>query len=197
MSWLNIVWANRSDWTDRQKEDYYATDPRAISDLAKFVDIRWIVWENACWEWNLSKELEKLPNVIDVIKSDKIHRWTGMVLDFMNWEWKLNFSLKKAEVINNCDWIITNPPYKYWKKWIQKSLEYTPNVAVMMKLVFLESADRYEFFKKSGLKKVLVYSKRLWVYKDNMKTKNSWLVAYAWFVFERWYKWEPIIDWIL
>ena len=66
-----------------------------------------------------------------------------------------------------------------------------------MKLVFLESVDRYEFFKKSWLKQVLVYSKRLWVYKDNIKTKNSWLVAYAWFVFEKWYKDKPTIDWIL
>lgn len=189
MSWLNIVWSSRSDWTDRHKEDYYATDKRAISDLAKFINIKWIVWENACWEWNLSKELEKLDWVYKVFSTDLVDRGYNkmdIVLDFLN-------SNNPVKV----DWIITNPPYKHWKQWIEKSLKYTPNVAMLMKLVFLESADRYEFFKTSWLKKVLVYSKRLWVYKDNIKTKNSWLVAYAWFIFERWYKWKPEIDWIL
>ena len=187
MAWLNIVWANRSDWSDRQEEDFYATDPRAISDLAKFIDIKWVVWENACWDWNLSKELEKLIWV-KVLSSDLIDRWY--------WRWWVNF-LEKDFWIYQCDWIITNPPYKHWKQWIEKSLKIAPNVAMLMKLVFLESADRYEFFKTSWLKQVLVYSKRLWVYKDNIKTKNSWLVAYAWFIFDREYKWKPTIDFIL
>jgi len=194
MTWLNIVWANRSDWTDRQKEDFYATDPRAIQDLYNFMDIQWVVWENACWEWNLSKELEKLPNVTGVYSTDLINRNYWNILDFLSWDVDNDLFIKCWP---KKDWIITNPPYKHWKEWIEKSLKYAPNVAVMMKLVFLESADRYEFFKTSWLKQVLVYSKRLWVYKDNIKTKNSWLVAYAWFVFERWYKWKPEIDWIL
>ena len=66
-----------------------------------------------------------------------------------------------------------------------------------MKLVWLESADRYEMFKKLPLKCVYVYSKRLGVYKNNEKTKNSGLVAYAWFVFDKKYKGKPMIDWIL
>ena len=187
MPWLNIVWATRSDWTDRHKEDYYATDPKSIKDLSEFVNIEWIVWENACWEWNLSKELIKLNTVNKVISTDLINRWYWEQLDFF----------KELDIETEPDWIISNPPYKHWKEWIQKSLEYAPNVAMLMKLVFLESANRYEFFKVSWLKKVLVYSKRLWVYKDNIKTKNSWLVAYAWFVFDREYKGKPEIEWIL
>ena len=187
MAWLNIVWANRSDWSDRQEEDFYATDPRAISDLAKFVNIEWVVWENACWNWNLSRELKNIIWVDKVISTDLIDRWYWEQLDF----------LKELDIKVDVDWIITNPPYKYGKQWIEKSLKYAPNVVMLMKLVFLESADRYEFFKTSWLKQVLVYSKRLWVYKDNIKTKNSWLVAYAWFIFDREYKWKPTIDFIL
>ena len=193
MNWLKIVWAKRSDWTDRHKEDFYATDSRAINDLVNFVDIEWIVWENACGDWALSKELEKLPNVHKVISTDIIDRWYDKFTKIENF---LEFPFE-PELALNIDWIITNPPYKYWKEWIEKSLKYAPNVAMLMKLVFLESADRHKFFKTSWLKQVLVYSKRLWVYKDNIKTKNSWLVAYAWFIFERDYEWYPIIDWIL
>ncbi len=183
---LNIVWASRSDWTDREENDFYATDSRAIWDLANFIDISWIVWENACWDWALSKELEKLPNVTKVISSDLIDRGYWYQLDFLK-----NYKDIKA------DWIITNPPYKHWREWIEKSLVSAPKVAVLMKLVFLESVDRYNFFKTIWLKKVLVYSKRLWVYKNNIKTKNSWLIAYCWLIFERDYKWEVTLDWIL
>lgn len=181
---LNIVWAKRTDWTDREENDYYATDPKAIKDLSKFVNIEWTVWENACWEWNLSKELEKIDNV-SVLSTDLVNRWYWTQLDFLN-----------DNVSQGFDWIITNPPYKHWKERIEKSFNYTRKVAVLMKLVFLESINRHEFFKTSGLKKVLVYSKRLWVYKNNIKTKNSWLIAYAWFVFDKDYKWKPEIDWI-
>ena len=132
MSGLNIVWANRSDGTNRQQEDdYYATEPRAISDLAKFVNIYWVVWENACGNWNLSKELEKLPIITEVISSDLIDRKYWEVLDFFS-----------DEPYTDVDWIITNPPYKYWKDWIEKSLKLAPNVAMLMKLVFLESEGR-------------------------------------------------------
>lgn len=186
MIWLKIVWATRSDWTDRQKEDYYATDSRAIADLNNFINIDWVVWENACWEWNLSKELEKIDTISKVISTDLIDRWYWERLDFLN-----------DYIDINPNWIISNPPYKFWKQWIEKSLEKAPNVAMLMKLVFLESVNRYEFFQTAWLKKVLVYSKRLWVYKDNIKTKNSWLIAYAWFVFERGYKWKAEIEWIL
>jgi len=190
MSWLNIVGASRSDWTLRQKEDYYATDSRAIRGLSNFITIKWTVWENACWEWNLSKELEKI-NWTHVISSDLIDRGYWETLDFF-WPFTKDFTMNKK-----IEWIITNPPYKYWKKWVEESLRYSSNVAVLMKLVFLESKKRYLFFQNSWLKNVLVYSKRLWVYKNNIKTKNSWLVAYAWFIFKKWYKWKAMIDRIL
>jgi len=184
---LNIVGSKRSDNTDREENDFYATDPKAIKDLAKFVNIYWKVWENACWTGNLSKELIELPSVSEVIATDLINRW--------HWTWWIDFLKEDFDNVD-ADWIITNPPYKHWKEWIEKSLKLAPNVAMMMKLAFLESSSRYEWFKTSWLKQVLVFSKRLWVYKNNIKTKNSWLVAYAWFVFDNKYTWKPTIDWI-
>lgn len=138
-------------------------------------------------------ELEKLPNT-KVIGTDLIDRANG--------KFKCRDFLKHDETTTNTkvDWIITNPPYKYGKEWAEKSInsvKYNGKVALLMKLVWLESADRYEMFKKLPLKAVYVYSKRLGVYKNNEKTKNSGLVAYAWFVFDKEYKGKPIIDWIL
>jgi hypothetical protein len=39
MSGLNIVGSQRSDETEREENDYYATDPRAINDLARGADV--------------------------------------------------------------------------------------------------------------------------------------------------------------
>jgi hypothetical protein len=66
-----------------------------------------------------------------------------------------------------------------------------------MTLVWLEGTNRYEMFKKLPLKSVYVYSKRLGIYKNNVKTKNSGIIQYAWFVFDKEYVGKPTIDWIL
>jgi hypothetical protein len=62
----NIVGAKRSDGTERETNDFYASDPKVISDLRKFVDIRGSVWECACGNGNLSKELLKIKRVFCV-----------------------------------------------------------------------------------------------------------------------------------
>ena len=69
---------------------------------------------------------------------------------------------------------------------------------MLLKLSFLESKWRYEFFKNTPLKKVYVFCKRVNMYPEWQPIpKNSWTIAYAWYVWEKWYKWEPIIDWII
>lgn len=194
MSGLNIVGSKRSDGTNREENDYYATDTRAIQDLCKFEDVYGVVWENAVGEGNLFYEIEKLPNVKRVVGTDLIDRANGKFkcVDFLKHD--ENLTNKKV------DWIITNPPYKFGKEWAQKSINSVKEdgkVALLMKLVWLESLDRYKMFKNLPLKAVYVYSKRLGVYKNNIKTKNSGLVAYAWFVFDKQHKGNAIIDWII
>ncbi len=195
MGGLNIVGSQRSDGSERQKHDYYATDPLTIQDLNKYEDIKGIVWENAVGEGNLYDEIIKIPNVKKTIGTDLIDRDKGRfkIHDFLN-DVNLNFDEKP-------DWIITNPPYKYGKEWVTKSLESVKEngkVALLMKLVFLESVSRYEMFQNTPLRNVYVYSKRVGVYKNNKKTKNSGLTAYAWFVWDKEYDYNlpPMIKWI-
>lgn len=185
---LNIVGSKRSDGTEREENDFYATDPRAIEDLSKFVNISGSVWENACGDGALAREIKKLSNVKWVYSTDIIDR------GYEDFDGVVNFlEIFEPQVY---DWIITNPPYKHGLEWVRKSLNYSGNVAVLMKLVFLESAERKKFFEECPPSKVLVYSKRLGVYKNNIKTTNSGLVAYAWFVWEKGIKRQPEIYWI-
>lgn len=191
---LNIVGAKRTDGTGREIHDYYATDPLTINDLCHFEDISGIVWENAVGEGNLYNELIKIPSVSKVIGTDLIDRAKG--------KFKINNFLQNNKPFHEKpDWIITNPPYKHGKEWVIRSLDAvkdTGKVALLMKLAFLESVSRYEMFKNTPLKSVYVYSKRVGVYKNNVKTKNSGLTAYAWYIWDKTYSSsiEPRINWI-
>jgi hypothetical protein len=192
---LNIVGSKRFDGTSREIHDYYATDPKVIQDLYRFENIKGFVWENAVGEGNLYNEIIKLPSVDKVIGTDLIDRCKG--------KFKINDFLKDNNPFKiKPDWIITNPPYKYGKEWVLRSLEAVNDegkVALLMKLAFLESVSRYEMFKSTPLRNVYVYSKRVGVYKNNIKTKNSGLTAYAWYVWDKSFtnNVKPQVDWII
>lgn len=195
---LNIVGSKRSDGTEREENDFYATDPKAISDLQKFVNIKGNVWECACGDGALSKELVKIEGVNYVMSTDLIDRgYKGAnTLKYACAEKIKTLDFLKFEGWQFADWIITNPPYKHGLEFAKEALKRAENVAFLMKLVWLESVSRKPFFEKHPPSKVLVYSKRLGVYKNNIKTKNSGLIAYAWFVWEKDHIGETIIKWI-
>lgn len=190
---LNIVGAKRSDGTEREENDFYATDPRAISDLQKFVNIKGNVWECACGDGALSKELEKIEEVVYLFSTDIVSRgYADYLFDFLTPDDDAWTGAHK-----HYDWIITNPSYKHGLEFAKKALKKADNVAFLMKLVWLESGIRKPFFEKNPPSKVLVYSKRLGVYKNNIKPKNSGLIAYAWFVWEKEHQGgETVIKWI-
>lgn len=93
------------------------------------------------------------------------------------------------------DNIITNPPYKYAQEVIEKSLLIARRkVYMLLKLQFLESVSRYEFFKNSPLKNVYVFCKRVNMYPEGFEQpKNSGTIAYAWYEWEHGYTGYPMI----
>ena len=60
---------------DREINDYYATEPRVIAELLERETFSDLIWECACGEGHLSKELEKLGKT--VYSSDLINRGYG------------------------------------------------------------------------------------------------------------------------
>ena len=95
--------------------------------------------------------------------------------------------------------VITNPPYFCAKDVIEKSLEIVNcKVAMLLKLSFLESASRYDFFKNTPLKMVYVFCKRVQMYPEGFeKPKNSGTIAYAWYIWEKRYTGKPQIEWLI
>lgn len=100
------------------------------------------------------------------------------------------------------DLVITNPPFKLAKEFIDKSLEISKRyVMYYLKIQFLEGINRKEWFKDLPLKYVYVYSYRSNPHRngspvDENGKKWSSTVCYAWYVFDHEYKGEPIIRWI-
>lgn len=169
----------QGDNGDREENDFYPTPERATIELLKRININGIAWECACGDGAISVLLPE-----NTISSDLIDRGFGETgIDFLK-------TYKKV------DWIITNPPYSLATEFVEHSLECADNVALLCKIQFLEGVKRYKFFKEHPPKKVYVFSSRLKIYKNGVKTNNSTMLCFAWFIWEKSFKGETIIDWI-
>lgn len=99
--------------------------------------------------------------------------------------------------------IITNPPYKWGKEFVEHALEIVEEgrkVAMFLKLTFLEGKARREIFRKYPPKRIWVCSERIPCTKNgdfiSLKSSGGSAVAYAWYVWEKGYKGQPTVGWI-
>lgn len=109
--------------------------------------------------------------------------------------------LKCSEIFNGD--IITNPPYKFAKEFVEHALSLVPNgnkVYMFLKLQFLEGKSRRELFDTNQLKTLYVSSSRILCAKngdfENFKKAGGSAVAYGWYEFEKGYNGKPYIEWI-
>ncbi|MCQ2257861.1 MAG: hypothetical protein MJZ41_07710 [Bacteroidaceae bacterium] len=171
---------------ERQREDYYATEPIATEWLCKLEKFDGKILEPSCGEGHISNVLIK--HGYDVTSRDLVDRGYGGVADFLS--------------IDNLAWegnIITNPPYKYAKEFVQKALQIIPKgkkVAMFLKLTFLEGKNRKELFKITPPIRIYVSCSRLKCAKNgDFDSMDGSATAYAWFVWEKGFKGDPAIKW--
>lgn len=98
------------------------------------------------------------------------------------------------------DNVITNPPYKYAKEFVLKAKEVAnERIALLCKLVFLESISRYKMFKDKSfpLEKVYIFCSRVnFLSEKDPRGEKSSTMAMAWFVWNRQYRGKPYLEWI-
>lgn len=183
---FNTLGASSHTKEERQREDYYATDPKAAELLLKLETFNKDVWECACGEKHLANVF--LRYGYNVRCSDLVDRCGNEIYDFLS--------------IDNISWngdIITNPPYKYAKEFVEKSLSIIPEgnkVAMFLKILFLEGKERKQLFQTNPPKVVYVSSSRITCAKNgNFKKFTSGALAYAWYIWEKGYKGDTIIKW--
>ena len=103
---LTTLGTNNGSTTNRQKDDFYATDPKAtkmvLKELGKIYDTSlWDVWEPAVGMGHISNTL-KAEDINVVKESDLVDRGIGATIeDFLN-----------VTSMGNANVIFTNPPYK-------------------------------------------------------------------------------------
>lgn len=175
--------------TSRAEYDYYATDPNAIDSLLEYEQFSNEVWEPACGGLHISNRLTEYGYT--VLCTDIVQRVPNIkVLDFLGYE---------PQTKNTKD-IITNPPYKQAKEFVEHALEISRGgvrVAMFLKLTFLESKSRYSFFKKYPPKCLYVFSGRMGcALNGDFESQSQSAIAYAWYIWQVGYKGYPIIKWI-
>lgn len=171
---------------DSQVNDYYATSPDAVSMLLELESFSRFIWEPACGEGHISEVLKK--HGYTVYSTDLIDRGYGNGThgDFLTHS--MDF------------WdgdIITNPPYKYAREFVEKALDTVTDghkVAMFLKLTFLEGQARRTLFKTNPPQTVYVSSSRIECGKNGVFTGES-AVAYCWIVWQKGFKGQTILKW--
>lgn len=174
---------------ERENNDYYATDPIAVELLLEKESFSDKIWECACGEGHISKVLER--HGYQVMSTDLIDRGYGTGgVDFLT-----------SDIRYDGD-IITNPPYKYAREFVEHAIESVVDghkVAMFLRLQFLEGKARRELFDKYPPKLVYVASGRINCCKNGDFSKkqrdNSSAVAYAWFIWEKPFFGETTVRW--
>ncbi len=181
--------SNHTD-KERQKEDYYATDPIAAKLLLQVENFDTNIWECACGEKHLANVFEEYGHIVRA--SDLIQRCDCEIYDFLSME--------------NTEWngdIITNPPYAMALDFIYKALSIIPRgnkLAMFLKVQFMEGKERKNLFREFPPKVIYISSSRIMCAKngdfETMKKGGGSAVAYAWYVWEKGYKGDTIVRWI-
>lgn len=174
---------------NREEHDFYATHPKHVKEIIDLENIKNLtILEPCAGEGHISKELAKYNNC--VVSNDLIQR--DFYLNF-----NVDYLKEKITLDVSYDLVLTNPPFKYAREFIEKSLVYADTVIIFARLQLLESTKRKELM-ENHLEKVYVYSQRAKCAKGGLEIEfdKSSSMAFAWFVFKRNKTNETVVRWI-
>lgn len=171
---------------ERQRDDYYATEPKATEWLCRLEQFDGRILEPSCGEGHMSEVLKEAG--YDVVSRDLVDRGYGEVADFL--------AIDNVGFDGN---IVTNPPYKFAQKFVEKALSIIPKgkkVAMFLKLTFLEGKARRALFKSSPPCRIWVSSSRLkCAMNGDFNAFEGSATAYALFVWEKGFHGDTKIKW--
>lgn len=190
-TYVTLGASNHSN-TEREENDFYATEPKATELLCEVEKFNLTVLEPCCGRGDISKVLET--KGYNVESYDLIYRGYGHKNSF-------DFLKDNCFIYNTIDFdIVTNPPYSIAESFVRRSLEVVNDgckVAMFLKLQFLESKSRRKLFDEANPYRVYVSSSRLQCAKNGEFEKyGNNAQAYAWFVWIKGYKGDTVIKWI-
>lgn len=95
------------------------------------------------------------------------------------------------------EWTITNPPFRLAEQFIQRGLECSDHVAVIVRSAFLEGVGRHrDLFRVHRPRLVLQFTERVVMHKGKLSAKGSTATAYCWIVWSAGWAGVTEFDWI-
>lgn len=167
----------------RRAADYYPTPAYCVWRLLDYVPLpsgRWL--EPGAGNGAIIRATHGDPRVAAV-------RWTAIerrrrpmeklrrAIGSSGEAWTADF-LRHDFGLRRFDLAIGNPPYRRAVEFIERSLELAPQVVFLLRLNFLGSQKRIEFFKRVGVPDVYVLPDR-----PSFNGKGSDATEYAWMEF--------------
>lgn len=181
--------------------DYYATNPQAVKMLLnKYTFDAQTILEPCVGGGHIANAINDFfKNKRDITCLDIVDRGypNTIVTDYLKWETDKRF-----------EGIITNPPFSLAQEFIEKSIDLLDNngqIAMFLKIQFLESDKRKEFFEKYPPKYIYVFRNRMATWNNGQSLDQNgkrWAttMCHAWFIWEKengeMSKTEPIIRWL-
>lgn len=164
----------------RVESDFYATP---ISVVNKFLEHHKLqngaILECTAGNGNIVEAIYKkgYRNLITSVEIrneyENLKRYSNEIYidDFLIWQPKVEYKT-----------IISNPPYSLAKEIIEKCFELAninTEIIMLLRLAFLESKKRYEFWQQHPVNKLYILSER-----PSFTGKGTDATAYAWFVWD-------------
>ena len=196
MSLLGAKLTGGNPQNERVANDYYATNPVAVQMLLDNHRFQGkYILEPCVGAGHIANKLKEYykEEVIGVDIVDRGYPDT-IVTDFLNWETDKHF-----------DTIITNPPYSLAKEFIFKCMELLTSggqLAMFLRINFLETVNRKELFDTYPPKYIYVFRKRMPIFNNGIEldpsTGKPWATTLcnAWFIWCKGSQTEPIIRWL-
>lgn len=175
------------DRANREKDDFYPTPPRGTQALLAVETFNGPIWEPACGDGAISRELEAAG--YEVISTDLVNRGFGQS--------GVDFLMETKPLAPN---IVTNPPFKLAVPFVRRALDLAAGkVAVLCKLSFLEGGEkcgRKQLFAEFPPSRVWVFQNRLSMYRSGITLDNGGTLAFAWYVWDRSHVGPTCLGWL-
>ena len=185
--------------TVREEDDFYATPTMAVQKLLdNFQDglsKDCKIWDPCAGKGHILKPFRDAGYTVE--GSDLIERtdlWDNSIVypggfDFLKYDKPIDSN------------IVTNPPYKICLDFAKKGMELLEEnryMCMLLKIQFLETKARYEFFKEYPPKYVYVFVNRIGCIPGGETDINKpSAICYAWYIWQKGYNGDPMIKWIV
>lgn len=152
---------------DRPENDYYATPQKCIDALFSVIDLESLKYKG----WTFAEPCRgEAKSIYNHFPEGSQYCEIEEGRDYLTSAWS-----------SPVDMIITNPPFRLAKEFLEKSLSEAEVVVYLLRLGFLESKKRREFNQMHPPTNLIVLSERPSFTPDG----NTDRTAYGWFIYDK------------